>query len=537
MKLNTPPTRSSPAKLVLTLQRLSRLAKIGCLVLLGIWAIAFIYVSGNRLFYPYCVEWLEGTLFVESLRTTLGFGLYVDPESGWASLGYNPLYLYLVSILIPIFGPSLSIGRVISLSCTLLSSLIVYNLVKRESKSPSAGFIGAFFFIASFPVVGFWYDLARIDSLAIFTMLMGFLILGPLPVTKVRVTLSALLFSLSFITKQTTLPAMCIVFFYLLMKTPKRALLFGALSAFFLSGSILMLQWNTNGWFWHYTYELPAHHVSMGLTYNFFTGLEEHMGLSYILRFYPICIAAAFFLIVCKILNEKQHPVSALWALAFFAFFFTDGLSYAKSRVWHNSFYPTVACASILTGLLSARVDRLLKKHSLATLLFYLCLLVQLILLAYNPADHIPRKEDMEAGNTFIRYVLSLDGEAWIPHHPYYAYLAGQDFHYTAEGSERYYALMGRQPIRRLMEDIEKCKYAHIIIDNDINNVFWNTFPELKESLGDKYSLLEKVDYGDVRFKKHPDHRQDWGMAGDRGAFVPVEGSQFRPRVVLQPKQ
>lgn len=515
------------------------LMRAACYTLLAGSVLMFLWVAGSRLFYPYAVEWMEEVVFTDSVRIAVGEPLYMDPESGFAAGVYNPLYQYMVALLIGVFGPVMALGRALSLASILAASLMIYLLIKRETNERGAGLVGAFFFIASFPIVGFWYDLARIDSLWIFTLLAGLYCITRRPLTAGGAAAGAAWFVMSFFTKQLTAPALAVAFLYLLVKNWRCALVFGALAATSIAAGILLLHWSSGGWHWFYVFTLTRGFLSQGgMKYNLFyyTGSDVHMGLFYLVRYYPICIAVAAFLVVDRMFRVRGASPSGLWVLLFAVFIIVDGINYAKGNAWHNSFYTTVAFTSILVGLLWARIGDIGTGRPIAAPVFCLCLLCQLFMLTYNPADHIPREQDRVEGDRFIRFVSALRGEAWLPHHPYYAYLAGKGFHYTAEASYLEYRNLGKL-IARLVDDVREHRYAYIIIDTDPRCVFWNTIPPLTRALNAHYAVAGKFDYGNVVFTKDPDHRQDWDLPGSRGVFMPVEGTQARPCVMMTPKQ
>jgi hypothetical protein len=55
--------------------------------------------------------------------------------------------------------------------------------------------------------------------------------------------------------------------------------------------------------------------------------------------------------------------------------------------------------------------------------------------------------------------------------------------------------------------------------------------------LNANYTVVRRFDYGDLVFPKGLDHRQDWDMPGTRHVFMPVEGTQARPLVLMAPKR
>ena len=67
----------------------------------------------------------------------------------------------------------------------------------------------------------------------------------------------------------------------------------------------------------------------------------------------------------------------------------------------------------------------------------------------------------------------------------------------------------------------------------DRGGVFWNSIPPLTAELNENYAVKCRYDFGPAVFRKAPDHRQDWDLPGKRGVFMPVEGTQARPYVVM----
>jgi len=94
--------------------------------------------------------------------------------------------------------------RIISILSFLGSSILIYRIISSETKSSPASWIGCGLFAASFGVVGYWYDVGRVDSLAIFLILFSAYTLRYHPGPRGAV-LSAILFSASFLTKQSAL--------------------------------------------------------------------------------------------------------------------------------------------------------------------------------------------------------------------------------------------------------------------------------------------------------------------------------------------
>ena len=66
-----------------------------------------IYVISSRIFYPYEIEWIEGGILQGVLRIVDGQPLYGAPGPDYVPSLYAPLYFYVSSLSVLIFGNGL----------------------------------------------------------------------------------------------------------------------------------------------------------------------------------------------------------------------------------------------------------------------------------------------------------------------------------------------------------------------------------------------------------------------------------------------
>src|SRR6185312_9148624 len=141
---------------------------------------------------------------------------------------------------------------------------------------------------------------------------------------------------------------------------------------------------------------------------------------------------------------------------------------------WPNVIMPGFAFLAILFGLgLQAGRDlgrgvEAPRRRSVELL----CLLVaglQLVLLGYDPRRFVPTAKDRDAGYAFIESLRKIDGDVYVPAHPYLAALAGKPQHAHEMAIVDILGIDGKVPgaeLRKQLEETVKAKkFAAIIVD------------------------------------------------------------------------
>jgi hypothetical protein len=134
-------------------------------VLSVLHVLAFIVVGIARLPYPHELEWMEGGQLVQSFEILAGRFPYRAPSADYLSFPYQPLYSAVVAGFGWVFGLSLPLARAVSITSTFVCAALIGGAVSRETGRRSYGFQRGAMAIALYRVVGFWFDLARVDSL------------------------------------------------------------------------------------------------------------------------------------------------------------------------------------------------------------------------------------------------------------------------------------------------------------------------------------------------------------------------------------
>ncbi|WP_298817822.1 glycosyltransferase family 39 protein [Chloroflexus sp.] len=155
------------------------------LMILSIIAVSvYFYVAVLRINRPFALEWLEGHSFVQVLRILNGQFLYAPPTYEFISTIYMPLYFYTAAIVAHLIGNILVAMRLVSLLASIGIFVMIYRLARLRSLSPALSLIAAGLFAATYEVSGYWFDIGRIDTLAVFFLLAAYVTVIMKPVKE-----------------------------------------------------------------------------------------------------------------------------------------------------------------------------------------------------------------------------------------------------------------------------------------------------------------------------------------------------------------
>ena len=186
-------------------KRLSSILKYLLILISLYFIVTYVWVVLHRIGYPFELEWMEGSMVDECRQLLSGSPLYRPPGLDYVPFIYPPGYFILSSFAMRLFGVGFFAPRLVSLLASSGSMLLLFGIVKRETRSFTAGIISAGLFAASYGATGAWMDIARVDSLFLFWVVLGLY-------TAIRwkrrpggATITALIFSAAFFTKQVAL--------------------------------------------------------------------------------------------------------------------------------------------------------------------------------------------------------------------------------------------------------------------------------------------------------------------------------------------
>ncbi|HET7294306.1 MAG TPA: hypothetical protein VFM88_17915 [Vicinamibacteria bacterium] len=132
----------------------------------GVRLAVFVSVAFGRLTFPWEVEFLEGLTIDYAYTLLHGGNLYAPPSAHFAPNWYPPLH-YVVNLAAFLAGGfSLSTARSVSIVSVLLALVLGARLLRRAGSSWAALLLFAATALSFYPATGYWYDVARVDSLA-----------------------------------------------------------------------------------------------------------------------------------------------------------------------------------------------------------------------------------------------------------------------------------------------------------------------------------------------------------------------------------
>ncbi len=380
-----------------------------------------------RFSYPFELEWMEGGSLLQAIRLAHGQTLYGPPHLAFTPFIYPPLYFALGSLLDLVGMLSLPGLRMLSLISMVWVFFVLARWTWLESQNRISSLVAMGVFAASFPQSGFFFDLARVDSLWVALIASAAYQLRFAKNQK-ALFFAALLMGLSVFTKQQSIVLGLLMLLSTFIHNRKAGLFYGFTWLGFLTIGFIYLQIQSHGWFSYYTFYLPSHHhliyyqilgfwltdfgfrqllpIFAGLTLAitsyrqngiFFSLVKSNRGLS---RFFYPCLLSGLIIMAW---SSRLHSGGYLNVLlpAYFA------LALASGIVW--------------------------KKITELTLPYYkewvLVLLIGFTWVSwlYNPKTQIPTKADQKAGEQIVQQITKENGEVWILNHPYLALFSAKE--------------------------------------------------------------------------------------------------------------
>ncbi len=408
---------------------------------------AYLLTALPRIFYPYDLDFIEDGTLMESIRFANGQPVFVPLNADFMPHVYMPLYSWLGGLLFKIVTPGYAPLRLLSFGATISTATLIYFIAKREGGQKWMAIACAGLYLGGYRLTGFWYELARVDSLYV-ALALGGLAAGfqcrANRSLKTCQLLAAILLALAFFTKQTGLAFGIGMAIYLLIVIGRRAWVFvGAFAALTL---IPLFTFNalTDGWFIYHTFTIASGDpLEIGRVARY-AGLELFgvmAGLSLMAS-----AAGALGIQRAGLRIVREQP----WFIGIGLAAVVSGVGRASVGGNLNNLMPVYALLCIAPALLireflhrEEHVHRedaksaKEKKRNLASfapsrlnnswqLIVSAVVLIQFILGAYNPLRYIPTAEMRQSGDRLVERIKSVDGEVLVMMHPYYAWLGGK---------------------------------------------------------------------------------------------------------------
>ena len=381
-----------------------------------------------RLVYPYDLDFLEDSVLLEAVRFSNNQPVYIPPNAVFNPHVYMPLYFWLGGLLFRMAGPSLLLLRSVSLGAVLATIVAIYWISKRESAQHWIAVTGAGLFLAGYAISGYWYELARVDSLFVALTVWGLALAVYAEGLTHRLILSAVLLALATFTKQTGFAVGASMAVFLLITAGRRA---GSFSLVFLVLTVvpaLLINKITSGWFFYHIFYIgTADPTEFGRLVSFVKD-----------KIFGVMAGLSLAAILAVILYVRRSGLRALldqpWFAGITLAVVISGLGRFRVGGNLNNLMPAYTLLCLSPGLLfhaahlpptDPRPEP--SRWPFVEWLIAALALGQFALGAYLPAVHIPTAAMRRSGDELIHQIASVDGPVLVMMHPYYAMLAGKE--------------------------------------------------------------------------------------------------------------
>jgi len=428
--------------------------------------LSLLVIFASHLRFPFPLDWVEGGGVDHCIHVLQGKQIYAEPNATYVAFLYGPLFYYLGALLMRLLGEGFLALRIISIASFLGSSVLVYRIISNETRSSLASWIGCGLFAASFGVVGYWYDVGRVDSLAIFFILFCAYTLRYYPCPGGAV-LSAILFSASFLTKQSALVFLPFIVVPVYLSRRRDGLAFAVSSVVICLGFLLLLSAKSQGWSWFYLFRVPAstpRSYLVLLTYP----------IKDLLANFPFLFAVVLFYLWGgnhhREGKEKEALLKNFWAWFFLGGFLVSYLSRLKFGGWDNVLYSVVVVLSLLLGIVLGQFLVSNNTQWMRRLVLILVVL-QFLILIYDPFALIPSEADYRGGEILVERVSEIPGEVLVFYHSHLGYVArGKTSAHAAALKDLRNIYDAGVPFKGMPKDlyeaIARCHYSAIILDD-----------------------------------------------------------------------
>ncbi|MBI5267928.1 MAG: glycosyltransferase family 39 protein [candidate division Zixibacteria bacterium] len=382
----------------------------------------YIAIALQRLNYPYELEWLEGATVDHVARVLDGQAIYARPSMDFVAFIYTPFYYYVSAAMATVTGIGFLPLRIVSLAASLGCLTILFIWARRESGNWTVGLVAAGLFAATFRVTGAWFDLARVDSLALLFLIMGAYQLR-FAKSRGESLVTALWLCLAIFTKQSYAPAVAGLCLYGIIADRKNAVWF-VLPLVVLSGVVVVVtNYLTGGWFLYYVLTVPSRHSLDWSTLGPFMTVD-------LLKQAPVLILGVFACVRLCIGDSRKSE--RWWWLCLVGGFLVSGwLGRAHQGGYDNVLMPAYAALSLCGAVgIWKLADRFARgataRWRMLSSLIYAALGLQFVFFSYKPGDQIPSAWDRESAQMVVRSMARVKGEVLMPFHGYLPTLAGK---------------------------------------------------------------------------------------------------------------
>jgi hypothetical protein len=269
---------------------------------------------------------------------------------------------------------------------------------------------------------------------------------------------AGLVFTLAFLTKQTSLAVIAAMLPYAFLKgfgagtlpgdaTERKASLasFLAVAAAGIAGSSLILNAASGGWFAYYIFTVPGSHASIAGSWSGFWTRD-------MLGHFPLPLGMAAFALY-RAYRSGGWRSDTLWfrACGTLGMLGNAWISRTHEGSWDNVLLPGFIWLALMAGWgLAETLPWRGWRGTLLGLLF----LAQCAALGYKPWTQIPDAADRAEGDGIVARIAAIPGDVWVPDHEYLAEWAGKKSYGNRMPLEDLWRGKGGEPKRRLEDSL-----------------------------------------------------------------------------------
>jgi 4-amino-4-deoxy-L-arabinose transferase-like glycosyltransferase len=373
---------------------------------------------------------MEGGSVELAAQVAAGHSLYVAPSLVFVGWTYTPLYYWISAALAKLIGIGFLALRLVSLTASLGSMLILGQIVARHTGDRIAGLLAAGLFAATFRISGAWFDTGRVDSLFLALTLLALALGATARSVRGGIALGALAF-LAFLTKQTALLALLPALGVLAIGRRRAGIPALVTLAALLAGSTAALDAASHGWYGYYVVSELAHQPWARQEWVGFWR-DDVLGHEWPLVLLVVLGGATA---ARRALRERRVAFPAAYHVAAAAGLLACAwVSRLHTGGYANVLMPAYAATALLAGLAYGALPRSGPGSRLAAAPAAALMLATLVVLAYPLGSQIPTAADRAAGAQLLARLRSLPGPVLVLRHPWYATLAGKGAFAQQEG-------------------------------------------------------------------------------------------------------
>jgi hypothetical protein len=468
-----------------------RFPQMGIVLIALIFIAMFFFTAIPRLLYPYDLDFIEDSMLMQSLRIAHGQSIYMPPNADFNPHVYMPLFPWLGGMLFRISEPSLPVLRLLSLGATLATTILIYWIAKRESGLNWIAITCTGLFLGGYHINGFWYEVARVDSLFVAFLLGGLALANYAVDSDWGLILSATVFALAAFTKQTGFLVAAGLAIYLFIIIKHRAWIFVITFSGLTIVPMLILNWSTKGWFFYHIFHIgSADPIEMGRLVNFV--IKEIFG---------VMAGISLMALLAGLLGGQNFGLKILykqpWLMGIGLAVMISGLGRMRVGGNLNNLMPayTLLCLAPALLMKNSKQSASFEYTNNAGWIRYrdwfilLILLIQFVLCRYDPRRYIPSHAMRARGDQLVQRIASIQGNVFIMMHPYYTILAGKEAS-TQIATLWYVRHRGDLPLPAdFVNRIQSHYYSAIISDES----FFEVQPDLHKLITTYYTQIETL--------------------------------------------